>query len=383
MKRYLYSQVIEDLARKMVFITGPRQIGKTHLAKQVMEEFSNPQYLNQDNLNDHRIISAMSWAQNADLIVFDEIHKMKNWKNYIKGVYDSKRKDQSILVTGSARLDTFRKTGDSLAGRYLHLRMNPFSVKEITDKNVSSYEAVELLNKFGGFPEPLLNGLHLEKQKAEIEAARWRSHYFTDIVREDILDFSRIHEINVMKLLIQLLRSRVGSPLSYNAIAEDMQVSANTIKNYIQILESLYIIFLIYPYSKNVARSLLKTPKLYFYDTSYIAGSQGVKLENTIAVSLLKHVQFRQDVYGEKIELNYLKTKDNKEIDFAIVLNGKPAQFVEVKYSDIQLSSSLKYFAERFENVESIQLVHNLHQNETVTGINIIKAGEWLSRLTV
>jgi uncharacterized protein len=383
MKRYLYSHILEDLKKKMVFITGPRQIGKTYLAKQVMEEFNKPQYLNYDNINDHRIIKNMSWAQNTDFIVFDEIHKMKDWKNYIKGVYDSKQSHQSILVTGSARLDTFRQTGDSLAGRYLHLRLNPMSVKEVSGRTPSHYDSVELLNNFGGFPEPMMSAINLENEKAVVESARWRNQYFTDVIREDILDFSRINEIGTMKILIQQLRSRVGSPLSYNALAEDLQVSPNTIKKYVQILESLYIIFLIHPFHKNIARSILKMPKVYFYDTAYIEGDPGNRLENTVAVSLLKYVQYLNDVKGENIHLHYLKTKENKEVDFVIVRNGKPVQFLEVKYSDKELSPSLNYFAVRFKSIEAIQLVHNLHQNETINGINITKAGEWLSELVV
>ena len=143
-KRYLYNQILEDLKKKVVFITGPRQVGKTYLAKQIMVNFARPQYLNYDSLSDLRVIRDTSWSLNTDLIVFDEIHKMKNWKSYIKGVYDSKHVNQSILVTGSARLDTFRQTGDSLAGRYLHLRLNPLSVKEKSTIIPDPYEAMEL-----------------------------------------------------------------------------------------------------------------------------------------------------------------------------------------------------------------------------------------------
>lgn len=367
----------------MVFITGPRQVGKTYLAKQVMAEFHTPQYLNYDNINDVPLIQKMSWAHNADLIVFDEIHKMKNWKNYLKGVYDSKERHQSILVTGSARLDTFRQTGDSLAGRYAHLRLLPFSVKEIISENISAYDAVELLTAFGGFPEPLLNGTTMEKEKARTESARWHNQYFTDIIREDIVEFSRIHEVRTMKLLLQLLRSRVGSPLSYNALAGDLQVSTNTIKKYIQILEGLYIIFLIYPFHKNIARSLLKEPKIYFYDTAFIEGDNGTKLENMCAVCLLKHTHFLYDVEGKNSSLHYLKTKEKKEVDFVLVDEDEPTHFIEVKQSDNDVSRPLRYFSERFKNVTPVQLVHNLRQNETVHGISITKAGEWLAELAV
>lgn len=382
MKRYLYNQIIEDLKKKIVFVTGPRQVGKTFLAKQIMENFAHPQYLNYDNINDLRIINDASWALNTDLIVFDEIHKMKNWKRYIKGVYDSKPENQSILVTGSARLDTFRQSGDSLAGRYLHLRLNPISTKEIAPIVPEAYDALELLNTFGGFPEPLLNAVNLEKEKAEIESARWKNQYYSDIIREDIMEFSRIGEIKTMKTLLQLLRTKVGSPLSLNSIANDLQVSPNTIKKYVQILESLYIIFLVAPFHKNIARSILKEPKVYFYDTSFVEGDKGLKLENTCAVSLLKHVQFLFDTKGENIKLNYLRTKDNREVDFAIARDGELIRLIEVKLSDNKVSPSLKYFAERFKSVEAFQLVHNLKQNENRGGINILRASDWLGELS-
>ncbi len=381
MKRYLYNQVLQDLKKKMVFITGPRQVGKTYLAKQIMENFDHPQYLNFDNVDDLRIIQNTSWALNTDLLVFDEIHKMKNWKNYLKGVYDAKPSNQSILVTGSARLDTFRQTGDSLAGRYLHLRLNPFSVKEISELVHNSYEAIKLLNTFGGFPEPLLNAVNLESEKAKIEAARWKNQYYTDLIREDILEFSRISEIKTMKTLLQLLKTKVGSPLSFASIANDLLTSPNTIKKYIQILESLFIIFLVPPYHKNIARSILKEPKVYFYDTSFIDGDDGIKLENTCAVSLLKHVQFLYDTKGENINLHYIRTKDNKEVDFAISRNEELIQIIEVKLGDNRLSSSLKYFADRFKSVEAIQLVHDLKQNERRDGINVLRASDWLGDL--
>ncbi|MCC6253732.1 MAG: ATP-binding protein [Ignavibacteriaceae bacterium] len=374
--------MLEDLKKKIVFITGPRQVGKTFLAKQIMKNFVKPQYLNYDNINDIRIIKDTSWALNTDLLVFDEIHKMKKWKSYIKGVYDSKPEKQSILITGSARLDTFRQSGDSLAGRYLHLRFNPISVKEISEIIPEHYNALEMLNKFGGFPEPLLNAVNLENEKAETESARWKNQYFSDIIREDILEFSRISEIKTMKTLLQLLRTKVGTPLSFNSIANDLQVSSNTIKKYIQILESLYIVFLITPFHKNIARSILKEPKIYFYDTSFIEGNEGLKLENTCALSLLKNVQFLYDTKGENLKLHYLRTKDNREVDFAVSRNSELVQLIEVKLTENKISPSLKYFAERFKSVEAIQLVHNLKQNEYRDGVNILKAADWLGELS-
>lgn len=372
MRRYLYDQLLKDLKKKMIFLTGPRQVGKTYLSKQLMPEFKNPQYLNFDNYNDSKIIRQMSWKLNADLLIFDEIHKMKEWKSYLKGVYDGRSENQAILVTGSSRMDTFRQSGESLAGRYFHLRLNPVSVKEMGD--VDPYEAVEKLNLLGGFPEPLLSG-------SEEEAARWRNQYYTDLIREDIMEFGKLNEIKTMKLLLELLRGKVASPISYTSLAGDLQVSPNTVKRYIQILESLHIIFLLRPYHKRLERALLREPKLYFYDTGLVDGNNGVRLENTVAYSLLKHVEYIKDTRGKDISLNYLKTKDGKEVDFVISVDGELRQMIEVKLSDGNISGSLYTFARKFPGVEAFQLVHNLMQAQHINGINLVRAGEYLAGL--
>mgnify|MGYP001950843201 CR=1 FL=1 len=365
----------------MVFVTGPRQVGKTYLAKEIMSEFNSPQYLNYDNIFDRKIIFEQSWKRNADLIVFDEIHKMKDWKLYLKGLFDTRNNKEAILVTGSARLETFRQTGESLAGRYNHLRLNPISVKELSSI-ISPYEAIETINKFSGFPEPLLNSLNNIEKAVEF-SNRWRNQYYIDLVREDILEFGKLQEIRAIKNLLEMLRHRVGSPISYKGLAEDLQISPTTVKKYIEILESLYIVFLIKPFHKNIARSILKEPKLYFYDSSYILGDEGIKLENTIAIHLLKHTQYLYDTKGKDISLSYVRTKDNKEVDFVIVENQKPINFIEVKLSDRKISPNLSYFSNKYKNSNFIQLVHNLKNEEHKNGIDLLSASNWLEGLAV
>ncbi|MBI2119941.1 MAG: ATP-binding protein [Elusimicrobia bacterium] len=373
MRRYLNDLVLSDLKKKMVFITGPRQVGKTYLSKEIQKEFNNPIYLNNDDIDDMKIIKRRSWPLNTDLIVLDEIHKMKGWKKYLKGTFDTHGPHQTFLVTGSARLDTFRQTGDSLAGRYFLYRLNPLSVKELSGA-MSPYEAVAALNKLGGFPEPFLSS-------SDEEASRWRRLYYTDLVREDILDFSRIHEIRSIRLLLEMLRSRIGKPLSYTSLAEDLQISPNTVRKYITILESLYIIFTIRPFHKNIARTLLKEPKVYFYDSGYVNGDEGVRLENTVALCLLKHVQFLQDTKGLDISLTYIRTKDGREIDFALSQNDRLTHFIEVKLSDSSLTHHLKYFVDRYTDVEGIQIVHNLRHEQKSNKVSIVPAGLWLAKL--
>ncbi len=373
MRRYLHSQVMTDLTKKMVMITGPRQVGKTYLAKEIMAEFRKPQYLNLDVPEDRAIVLGRSWPLEADLLVFDEIHKLREWKTYLKGVFDSRPEGQAILVTGSARLETFRQTGESLAGRYFHLRLHPLSVKELIGA-MPPDDALDAINRLGGFPEPLLSG-------SEEEAGRWRNQYYTDLIREDIFDLGRLHEVRSMRLLLEMLRSRVGSPLSYTSIADDIQIAPNTVKKYIGILEALYVIFLVRPFHRQIARSILREPKAYFYDSGFVKGDEGRGFENTCALALLKHAHYLHDVKGKEIELTYLRTKEGREVDFALVEGERATVLVEAKTSEADPAPSLLYFKERVPGVKAVQLVWKLRREAHRRGVDIVRAADWLSRL--
>lgn len=372
MKRYLDLPVRRDIRQKMVLLSGPRQVGKTFMAQTVMNDFQRPQYLNFDHSEDARIIMGRTWREDADLLILDEIHKLKDWKRFLKGTFDVRPSGQAILVTGSARLDTFRQSGASLAGRYFPFHLYPLSVKELADQ-IPPAESLPLLNRLGGFPEPFLSG-------SEMQAVRWRNQYYTDLIREDILEFSRIQEIRAMRLLVEMLRKRTGSPLSLASLAQDLKVAPNTVRGYLDILVALHIVFVIRPFHANVARAIQKEPKIYFYDAGYVDGGEGSRLENTVALALCKHADYLREARGENVNIHYVRTKDNKEIDFAIVENDALKVLIEVKLADATPSSNLKYLCRKLE-VPGYQLVQNLRQPESIDNIHIVKAADWLAKL--
>lgn len=373
MKRIQIEKIIDDLKKKIVFIIGPRQVGKTWLAKEIGVSFNNVVYLNYDHLEDREIIKSESWLESTELLILDELHKMYNWKNYLKGVYDTKSDKLKIIVTGSARLDTFRQAGDSLAGRFFKHRLLPFSLAELKKEEFKL--SIDRLIERGGFPEPLL-------AEHDSDAQRWRKEYVDGLVRTDILDFENIHDFKAIQVVFELLRRKAGSPISYTSIAEDVGISVTTVIKYIQIFEALFIVFRVTPYSNNIARSLLKEAKIYFYDNGLVIGDDGVKFENFVALSLLKHVYGMNDNEGTSMELKYLRTKEGKEVDFAIISNGGISKAIEVKLRDKQIDNNLKYFVEKY-GFQGVQVVKELKNERKLGDIEVWRADNFLKSLYI
>ncbi len=371
MRRAQKDAILADLNKKMVLLAGPRQGGKTTLAKACAKEFASSLYLSYDRLEDRKIILNELWRPHNELLIFDEIHKMEGWKNYLKGIYDTKEPKQKILVTGSARLEIFNHAGDSLAGRYFLHRLMPLSPAEC-DKVGVSYTIDHFLER-GGFPEPFL-------AENPLDAERWRLQYIDSLLRVDVLDFDNIQNLNSIKLVFELLRSRVGSPVSYSSIAQDVAISPNTVKKYIEIFEALYIVFRVTPFAKNIARSLLKEPKVYFFDTGLVRGDEGVKFENLVANCLYKHVLAKTDYEAKPYALNYIRDKDQREVDFALCLDDNVEMLIEVKNGHSSLSDSLRYFHEKY-HFPAVQVVKNLKRERREGKIEILKGSTFLKSL--
>ena len=369
--RYLKRFIASDLDKKIVLLSGPRQSGKTTLAKSL--PFDAVEYLNFDELSHRQQIMKKNWSRKADLVILDELHKMPKWKSWIKGLYDTEGVRPRILVTGSARLDVFRKGSDSLAGRHFLLRMHPFSVAELKDQE-DPEDILQGLLARGGFPEPYLS-------RSELDSRRWRAAHLDVILRQDMLDLEQIRNIVGVETLVELLSSRVGSPISMRNLALDLQVTPQTVQRWILLLERLFVVFLVRPYSKNIARSLLKEPKIYFYDTGRVHDIGGARLENAVACALLKRQHFLADTKGHKCELFYLRDREKREVDFLTVIDHKPEYLLEVKSSDADFAPSLRYFAERMPSVTALQLVQNLHRSKTHRWGSVQNAALWLAGL--
>ncbi len=374
MKRYLTKYIEEDLATKIILLTGPRQTGKTTLSKMLKSDYD---YFNFDNIEDRLSLQEKSWDRSKDLVIFDELHKLKNWKSWLKGVYDTEGIPPSLLVTGSAKLDTYRKVGDSLAGRFFQFRMHPLDLKEIKKfLNPEDLEAeLDKLLEVGGFPEPFLNGTNRFYN-------RWKKSHLDIILKQDLIDLENVQQIIQIETLIQLLKKRVGSPVSYSSIARDLQCSDKTVKRWLTILGNMYVIFKVPPFHKNIARAIQKAPKFYFYDTGQVIGDPGIKLENTIACAIQKEIHFREDCFGEEKKIYYLRNKDGKEIDFCITANGSPSLMVEVKWKDDTLSPNFEIFKKFFPQIKMIQVTKELRKEKTYpNGVEIRTAHKWLADL--
>jgi hypothetical protein len=382
--RYLTKYIVKDLKEKMVFIAGPRQVGKTYLSQYLGKKYFQPySYLNWDYQPDRKKIISFQLPSDTKLLIFDELHKYKNWKNYIKGIFDKHKADFKILLTGSARLDIYKKSGDSLIGRYHQYTLHPFSLAEIAKtktsnqpwqklefaKNDKTIEIIGNLIKYGPFPEPFL-------KQNEIHWRRWQSEKTDRLIKEEIRDLTVIKDLSALQILVELIPDKVGSLLSINNLREDLEVAHKTLVNYLRILELFYFHFRIYPYSKNNIRSLKKMAKLYLWDWSVIK-DEGAKFENLIASHLLKYAHFLQNSQGLKTKISYLRDNEGREVDFIFTVDDKPWFAVEVKINEEK--SYLGYFKKKLDIPFVYQVIKKPKIDYFNNEIRIISADKFLT----
>jgi predicted AAA+ superfamily ATPase len=338
--RYIKENVEADLKSKMVFIGGPRQVGKTTFALSLLgagQSESSPAYLNWDLLEDRENIMEGRLPAGQTRIILDEIHKYAKWRNLTKGLFDKNKSTLSFIVTGSARLDYYRKGGDSLQGRYHYYRLHPFSAMECDlqpDKAL-----VEQLLKFGGFPEPFV-------QADERFHRRWMREQSNRVLREDLRDLENVREVSMLELLLHHLPACVGSPLSVNSLSKLLQVAHATVEHWLTIFDRLYLSYRIAPFGSKRIRAVKKEKKLYFWDWSRVE-NPGPRFENMVAGHLLKYCHFIEDTQGYNMELRYIRDTDKREIDFVVLREGRPEFAVECKSGDRDAAPACLYFRER------------------------------------
>lgn len=387
---------------KMAFLSGPRQVGKTTLARAFQKEFAQSLYFNWDVITDQkRLLRNPYFFAEADrdpgepfLVVLDEIHKYARWKNYLKGAYDAHHRDFRFLVTGSGRLDLFKKGGDSLLGRYMGAPLFPLSVGELGGSpatwagfreglgeppaaKAGVAEGYGTLFRFSGFPEPFV--------KAD---ARFYNAWFQErkslLVREDIRDASSIREISLMEVLSHLVPEKVGAPLSVNSLKEDVGVAFETVRDWLLLLEQFFYMFRLTPYSGSMARALRREAKAYLYDWVEVP-QEGYRFENMVALHLHKAVQTWRAMGEGDIGLHYVRDKERREADFLLTEKRRPVCLVECKLSDTEFSPALSYFQDRLKVPAAVQLVHapGICRKTTRAGAQqwVISADRWLALL--
>ncbi len=401
MKR-VYEAILEShLAehRQMIFLSGPRQVGKTTTSLETSSENPLHYYFNWDNDNHRALIlqGPEAVAQETKLsqiretlpvLVFDEIHKYRNWKRFLKGFFDTYEKKWRIFVTGSARLDVYKRGGDSLMGRYFLYRLHPLSIREAADPTLPAAEIqkpveiaaadYETLLQFGGFPEPFL-----KRSKSFFQ--HWKRLRFEQLIREDLRDLSQVQEIGQMQLLSEILQEEASHSLNFSHLAGKIGVSSPTLHRWIELLKNLYFCFTIQPWSKHLSRSLVKEPKIYLWNWAYV-DSVGARLENFVASHLFKAVQFWTDRGLGEYGLYYLRDKEKREVDFLVTKNRKPWFLVEAKSSGEKgISKWLYYYQEKLQVPHAFQIGFDLpFVNKdcfSVDGPVIVPAKTFLSQL--
>ncbi len=365
MKRYLESPVLEDLNRKMVFIGGPRQVGKTTLSFNIAPK--QHRFLNWDNIEDREFVLRQNTPVES-FVIFDEIHKFRDWRNYVKGLYDKNFENKKFLVTGSARLDYYHYSGDSLQGRYHYYRLHPLSAGELCIDSQSDFESLLTLD---GFPEPFFS-------QSKIQAERWMREYRSTVVNEEIRSLELTQQLSSMELLLLRLPELVGHPLSINALRVNLNCAHKTVAKWLDIFERMYLIYRLSPFGSERLRAVKKEQKHYQYNWADVQ-NEGARFENLIASHILKWIHFKQDHEGRDLDLTYFRDIDGREVDFIVTENRQPICAIECKLQYRDISRSLKYFKSKFPETDAIQ-VHQFDLQEFISkeGIRVVN---WKSLL--
>ena len=382
-KRSLAEPILTDLGKKFVLLSGPRQVGKTTLARGLIEAKQGI-CLNYDDADDREEILRKRYVHHS-WACLDEFHKYSRWQSHIKGVFDKFSRTLHLLLTGSARLDVFQKSGDSLLGRYYLHHLHPITLGELNigaippiptpehllQPHPGKQEGVDELLRFGGFPEPF-------HSQSEVEHRRWSNMRRSLLMKEDLRELTEVKLLSLAEQLMVLLPERVGSLFSANSVSEIIQVSTPTVLHWMDIFSRLFIVYKLLPYSRGIGRSLHKQPKYYFWDWSQVK-DEGPRFENFVASHLFKAAQQWTDLGLADLDLQFIRDRDGREVDFLVVKDGSPWFLVETKTAETSVSHGLAFYANKL-NIPGIQLLQKKGVFRKQGNLLIISADNWLGR---
>jgi predicted AAA+ superfamily ATPase len=362
--RPLYRNLFKELTKekRMVFMAGARRVGKTTLGDMIAETFANRVYLNWEiPENRARLIRNPVFFEeverrdeSAPFVMFDEINRYRGWRSYLKGAHERVEGDYQFLVAGSSRLDYPQRRGDSLAGRYYLLHLWPFTQAELgranlkpeeffgnpqqvsMDRHPELKELWRALSEQSGFPEPFLAG-------RKTAYRRWSSAYAGQVIREDIRDATGIKAVDELETLYQLLPAQVGQLLPVPALAQGLQVAYNTIRSWLLTLQRFFTIFSLAPWSRGVPRAIREGQKVYLWDVPRVR-EPGARFENMVALELCRAVSTWNEMGFGRFSLNFVRTKDQQEVDFIIADDGQPVLLIDARAEEHQPSAALIKF---------------------------------------
>ncbi len=367
MKRSVIPSLIKTLDSKIILLSGPRDVGKLELSKGISTDH---QILSYDTDQERESIHTHQWDHHKDLLILDEIQKMKGWKAWAQDSFGSNIK-QRVLMTGSATHKSTKTNNHPLNGNFAHFRLHPLTIDEVK-RQCKPEIAIERIIRYGGFPEPFLRG-------NEVFAKHWRRKHLHKILRGDLLDLHHVKNVKAIEHLVVLLKSRVGSSISYASLARDLRVSIPTVKHWLNILESLFVIFPIRPWHRHIPRAILKEPKYYFYDVGALHDNIGQRIENAVACGLLKALHQHEDLTGDKVDLHYIRNKQGQEVDFLVAINNEPIFMAEVKTGNNHFSPHLALYQKHLDNIPAYHVVLNLKHSKTLPNLTMLSAAQFLA----
>ena len=276
----------------IVVVTGPRQSGKTTLVRSV---FPDKPYVSLEDLDVRSFAESdprSFLAGFPDGAIFDEVQRCPDLFSYLQSIVDDKRQMGRYILTGSQQFGLLSGITQSLAGRVGMVQLLPFSHGELMSAGLAASSPEEIIYT-GSYP-PLYD--------RELAPADWYPGYVSTYLERDLRQLIQVRNLSLFQLFLRMCAARTGQLLNLSSVANDCGITHNTAKAWISVLEASYILFLLQPHHKNFNKRLIKSPKLYFYDTGLAAWLLGIQSQDQIMTHSLRGALFETWVVSELVK---------------------------------------------------------------------------------